>query len=114
MSKEHQKLSRSLNYIQPQLILVSTITGYLSISSFASLRGVRIGITSSAIGLRICAITPGIKSISPLRNLIKLNSIEVLIFKALNNSYISHDEFVLKDDDTKEEIKHLKASIVDQ
>ena len=45
----------------------------------------------------------------------KLNSIEVLISKALNDSNVSHDEFVLINnvlkeyDDTKEEIKKLKA-----
>ena len=42
----------------------------------------------------------------------KLNSIEVLISKALNDSNISHDGFVLINDvlkelyDMKEEIKH--------
>ena len=45
----------------------------------------------------------------------KLNSIEVLIFKALNDSNVSHDEFVLINnvlkeyDDMNEEIKKLKA-----
>ena len=45
----------------------------------------------------------------------KLNSIEALISKALNDSNVSHDEFVLINnvlkeyDDTKEEIKKLKA-----
>ena len=38
-----------------------TNTGCISISSFASLIGVSIGITSSAIGLKICARTTGIK-----------------------------------------------------
>ena len=36
-------------------------TGCISISAFASLLGIPIGITSSAIGLKICAITAGIK-----------------------------------------------------
>ena len=34
----------------------------LSISAFASLLGIPIGITSSEIGLKICAITAGIKN----------------------------------------------------
>ena len=44
----------------------------------------------------------------------RLNSIEALISKALNDSYISHDEFVLVNnvskeyDYMKEEIKNLK------
>ena len=43
------------------LILAFTITGCTSISAFASLVGILIGITSSAIGLKIFAITAGIK-----------------------------------------------------
>ena len=40
----------SLNYIEDFLILASTNTGCVSISAFASLVGIPIGITSSAIG----------------------------------------------------------------
>ena len=61
MSKKHGKVCITLNYIEHFLILVSTITGCISFSSFASLLGIPIGITSSAIGLKICAITAGIK-----------------------------------------------------
>ena len=43
------------------LILSSTITGWISISSFSSLVGILLGITSSAIELKICAISVGIK-----------------------------------------------------
>ena len=39
------------------LILTFTITECTSISAFASLVGIPIGIASSAIGLKICAIT---------------------------------------------------------
>ena len=61
MSKKHKKVCTSLNYIEHFLILASTITGCVFISAFASLVGVPIGITSSAIGLKVCAITAGIK-----------------------------------------------------
>ena len=61
MSKKHGRVCTTLNYIEHFLILVSTITGCISTSSFASLLGIPIGITSSAIGLKICAITAGIK-----------------------------------------------------
>ena len=64
MSKKYKKGCRVLNYIDQSLILISTISGCVSISAFASLVGISIGITSSAIGLKICAITAGIKSIS--------------------------------------------------
>ena len=61
MSKKHEKVCTTLNYFQHSLILASTITGYISISVFASLLGIPIGITSSAVGLKICAITARIK-----------------------------------------------------
>ena len=51
---------RVLNYAEHLLILNFTVTGYVSISAFASLVGVPIGIQ----GLNICAITAGIKKYS--------------------------------------------------
>ena len=50
-----------MNYIDNVLIVVSTITGCVSISPFASLVGIPIGVASSAIVLKICVITAGIK-----------------------------------------------------
>ena len=61
MSKKHSKIYRLLNYIEHLLTLISTVTGYVSIFVFASLVGIRIGITTSTIGLKICVITAGIK-----------------------------------------------------
>ena len=61
MSKKYKKVCTSLNYIEHFLILISTITVCIWISSFTSLVGIPIGVTSSAIGLKICAITVGIK-----------------------------------------------------
>ena len=123
MSKKHKNVCITLNYIEYFLILSSTITGCISISAFASLVGIPIGITSSAIGLKICAITAAIKKYKPiikkkkkkhdkivLLAKSKLNSIEVLISKALIDSVISHDEFILKEyNEMKEEIKNLKT-----
>ena len=43
-----------LNYIEYCFILVSAITGCVSISAFASLVGIPISIASSAVGLKIC------------------------------------------------------------
>ena len=60
--KKKKKVCTTLNYIEHFLILASTITGCVSISVFASIVGITIGITSSAIGLKICAITAAIKS----------------------------------------------------
>ena len=61
MSKKHKRVCTTLNYIQHFLILTCTIMGCISSSSFASLVGIPIGITSSAIGFKICAITVGVK-----------------------------------------------------
>ena len=122
MSRKAKKVCTTLNYIEHFLILASTITGCTSISAFASLLGIPIGITSSATGLKICAIPAGIKKYKSvikkkkhdkivLLAKSKLNSIEGLISKALIDSVISHDESVLINnvqkefDEMKEEIK---------
>ena len=66
MTKKHKKVRTTLNYIKNFLILVSTITGYISISAFVSLIDIPIEITGSAIGSKICGITAWneLKSIS--------------------------------------------------
>ena len=108
------------------LILASTVTGRVLISAFTSLVAVPVGITSSPVKLKIYAITTGIKKYKSIikkkkkkHNEIvllgksKLNTIEDLIFKALNNSYISHEKFVSLNSESKEytemeqEIKRL-------
>ena len=108
------------------LILASTVTGRVLISAFTSLVAVPVGITSSPVKLKIYAVTKGIKKYKSIikkkkkkHNEIvllgksKLNTIEDLIFKALNNSYISHDKFVSLNSESKEytemeqEIKRL-------
>ena len=74
-----------------------------------------VGITSSAVGLKICAITAGIKkykSIIKKKNKkhdeivllekAKSNAIEILISKSLIDAFISHDEFVSVDNVLRE------------
>ena len=124
MSKKHKNVCRVLNYIDHLLIVTSTITGCISISAFASLVGVPIGITSLAIRLKICIITAGIKKYKSiikknkkhdkivLLAKSKLNNIEVLLSKALIDSNVSHNEFILINNvlkelnDMKEEMKN--------
>ena len=60
MSKKHKKVCTTLNYIEHFLTLASTVTGCILISAFPSLMAITVGITSSAMGLKICAITGGI------------------------------------------------------
>ena len=89
---------------------------------FHYLVGIPIGISSFSIGLKMFAITAKIKKFMPIikkrdEKIVlvakpKLNSIEVLISKALINSNIIHDEKVLINNmlkefyDMKEEIKN--------
>ena len=61
MSKKHRKFCVVLNYIEHLLILVSTVTGCVSISASASLVGIPVGITSSVVGLKICGTAWKIK-----------------------------------------------------
>ena len=61
MSKKHKKFFEILNYIEHLLVLVSIVTGCVSISVFLSLVGIPIVITRSAIRLKICAITAEIE-----------------------------------------------------
>ena len=44
MSREHKKVCATLKYIEDVFILASTITGCISIPSFASLLGIPIGL----------------------------------------------------------------------
>ena len=61
LSKKYKKVCRVLNYINHSVIVIFTITGFVSIFAFASLVGIPIGIRSSAIRIKICIITTGIK-----------------------------------------------------
>ena len=104
-----------MNYIEHLLILISTVTWCVSISAFALLDVISIGMASSAIELKSCGTTAGIKRYKSIikkkrkkhdKILLlakdKLNSIEFLISKALIDWNISHDEFVLINDVLKE------------
>ena len=64
VSKNHKNVCKVLNCIEHLLILVSAVTGCVSISAFASLLCIAIGIASSAVGLRTCMLTAAIKIIS--------------------------------------------------
>ena len=64
MSIKHKKICTILKYIEHFLILASAITECISISAFASLLRIDIGIKNSALGLKGCAIIAEIKSIS--------------------------------------------------
>ena len=83
---------------------ISTVTRCVSISAFAALIGIPIGITSSATELKICEIIKKYKSIITIKKKnhdkilllakSKLNSVDILISKDLIDSNISYNEFV--------------------
>ena len=50
-----------MNYFEHFLFFISAASGCVSISVFTLLTGVFVGIISSAAGLKMCAITVGIK-----------------------------------------------------
>ena len=61
ISRKHKNVCTTLNYIEHFPILAFAITECISSSAFASLLDTLIGITSSAIGLKICAIVQILK-----------------------------------------------------
>ena len=112
------------------LILYSAVAGCVSISAFASLVCVSVGITSYTEGINICAITAGIKKYKSIIKKKKkkhdkivllgkdmLNTTEVLIAKALIGSYIINEEFssvnnVLREyNEMKKEVKNPENSV---
>ena len=106
MSEKHKKTCKYLNYVEHLIILVSTVTDCVSISAFASLVWVHVGITSSAVGIKICATTGEIKKYKSiikkkkkkhdkivLWGKDKPSTFEFLISKTLIDSYIYHDDF---------------------
>ena len=110
ISKKYKKVSTILNYIEHLLILASTITGCISVSTFASLCGIRIGIKSSPIGSKIAA---GIKNHkSKIKKKKKKHDKIALLVKSKLNSI---EVFVLINylpkeyDEIKEETKNLKT-----
>ena len=114
MSKKHEKVCGILNYVEHLRILVSTVPECVYIFAFASLVYIPVGIRSFAVELKICVITAGIKKYKliikkkkkkhdqiVLLAKTKLSSIKLLVFKALIDSNISDDEFVLVNDVVK-------------
>ena len=106
-SKKLSKYVAAFDCIDKVLIVLSTITGEVSICSFTSVVGAPVGIVRASFAL-IVSLTTGIvkKLLSTTGNKKKkqdkifmlaknkLNSIETLISQALIDMEISHEEFV--------------------
>ena len=61
VSRKHKQVCITLIYIEHLLIFASVISISILISVFAFSLGIPIGITSSAIGLKICVKVAGIR-----------------------------------------------------
>ena len=127
ISKKHKKVCTTLHYTEHFRIWASTTTGFISNSAFGSLFGIPIGITSSATGLTICAITAEIKKykliikkkknkhekivflakskLNRIEVLISNSSIQLLVMINLFNYIMLHKTY----NKIKEEIKNLKT-----
>ena len=122
ISKTHKKICKILDYIKHLLILACTVTGCVSISGFASLVCIPVGVASFVITIKTSIITALIKKYKSIIKIkkknneilllakTKLNTVEALISKALIDLNIHQYKFVLvnnmKNDDMKEEIKN--------
>ena len=109
------------DYIDKILIILSATTSGVSIISFKSVIGTSVGIVSASFTL-IFSLSTGIikKLLNMTRNKkqkhnkilmlaeSKFNSIEILISQALNDLYISHEEFkmILNEKDKDEKMKY--------
>ena len=94
MSRKHKKVCTTLDYTEHFFILPSGITATVSISNFASLFGIPIGIASSAMGLKICAIAAGIRKYkSTIKNKKKKHQKKVLLVQSKLNSILSISNF---------------------
>ena len=93
----------------------------VSISASASLAGIPVAIVSSTIGIKICTVTAVIKKYEKHDKIVllaktKLNSIEILIYRTLIESYYSHNKNVIvnnvlkENDDLEKEIKVEKLN----
>ena len=76
MSEKNKKTFKRLNYVEELLILVSTVTGCILISAFVSLVCVPVNITSSAVRIKLCAITAGVKKYKSIIKKLKKNMIK--------------------------------------
>ena len=107
MSKRLSKYIASFDYFDKSLIALSVTTGSISIASFATVIGARVGMVSASFSLAF-SISTGIikKLLKTTRNKkkkhnkivmlarSKLNSIESKISEALINNEISHEDFM--------------------
>ena len=122
MNKNLSKYIASFDYLDKSFIVLSAVTGSISIASFATAVGAPVGIMSASCSLAF-SITTGFvqKFLKTIRNKKKkhnkivmlaggkLNSIESKISEALINNEISHEDFmtILNEEKEYRELKEI-------
>ena len=95
-------------------ILVSTVTVCVSVSAFASLVCVPVGITSFAVGIKICAMTEGIKKYKAVIMRTKKDDKILLLGRDKLNSHnelVSVNNVLREYNEMKEKIKNPDTSV---
>ena len=107
MSRRFSKYIASFDYFHKSLIVLSVVTGSISIASFATVIGAPVGMMSASCSLAFSVTTGFVKTLlKTTRNKkknhnkvvmlarSKLNSIESKISEALINNEIGHEDFM--------------------
>ena len=123
MSKKLSKYISFFDYFDKSLTVLSVTTGGVSITFFATVIGIPIGITSASLSFEFSLCTGLVKKLlKTTRNKrkkhnktvmlarIKLNSIESTISEALISNQISHEDFITIINE-KRNYRELKESI---
>ena len=77
--EKNKKTCKYLYYVEHFLILISRVTGCVSIPAFASLGCIPVGITSFGVEIKICAITAGITKYMSFVNKMKKNHDKIVL-----------------------------------
>ena len=93
MIEKYKKTCKYLHYVEQLVILASTVTSCVSISTFALLACVPVGVTTSAVGIKICAITKGIKKYKSIIKKKKKHDKIVLLGKDKLNAILISNKF---------------------
>ena len=93
MIEKYKKTCKYLHYVELLVILSSTVTSCVSVSAFALLVCVPVGVTNSAVGIKICAIAKGIKKYKSIIKKKKKHDKIVLLGKDKLNAILISNKF---------------------
>ena len=85
VNEKYKNTFKYLNYVEFFLISASIITGCVLISRFTWLVGVLVGIMSSAVLLKVCAITAGIKKYKSIKKKKRKKYDKIVLLRSLED-----------------------------